>query len=252
VDEGDVFSVIGLYLLRDIDHGTADAALAQLRGREQEDHRFLAQHVGEIMLVHRARGVAGVDLGEVATDLVSGGSVDARGLVPGPRNFRELADDRAGHDRCLEAVPVPRQRADSPLAILVELDLGDVDNTRGVWIVGRRLRLVGGIGLQAFHSRRIRALGLAARSVGDVDRDLRVGDLLAPGREDAEAEAVLSLVEDLDGRGNDRTLGVGLPQYLLEGAAVRGREARRLGSRPFDGGLVVRASAGRKGEGARG
>ena len=80
----------------------------------------------------------------------------------------------------------------SPLAGLVEVDVGDVDDLGGIGIVGGVLGGESGLGLEALDAGRERALGLAAVGGRGVDRDLGVGDLRAVGGEDAEAEAVVA------------------------------------------------------------
>ena len=76
-------AVLGLHLLGDVDDRSADAALAERGGGEEEDDGLLAENVGEVLGVHRRGRGAGVDVGDVA-DIVEGRRVDGgRGVALG-------------------------------------------------------------------------------------------------------------------------------------------------------------------------
>ena len=250
VDEGDLVAEVTFDLLGDVHHRPADPALAKLGRREQQHHRLLAEDVGEVLVVHRVGRYARVDLGDVG-DLVSGRRVDDRGLVTRLWNGAVvLADEAGGREQgSLVGAAVLDQRREGPLAGLVEGDLGDVDDVRGVGVVGGRLGPEGGLRREVLDAggegpdRR----PLQVRTRGGVDRDLRVIDLIAGGGEDAEGEAVLAHVED-PGRGrNDRALrGRVRAENLLErlalgGGEVGGRRGRLGGALLAVGGAAAAA-----------
>ena len=77
-------------LLGDVDDRAADAALAEGRRGEDEHDRFLADHVGEVDLVHLVGRDPGVDLRQVAADVGGGRGVDHRRLLADLRDPRVL------------------------------------------------------------------------------------------------------------------------------------------------------------------
>ena len=77
------------------------------------------------------------------------------------------------------------------------VELGDVDSLGGIGVAGGVLGRERGLGLEALDAGRIGALNAAIGAVGGIDGDIGVCDLLALDGEDAEAEAVAALGEDL-------------------------------------------------------
>ena len=137
VDEGRLVAVELLDLLGDVDDRAADAAHAELRGREEQDDRFLAEGVGVVDLVLGVGRDPGGDLGEVAADVGGGRRVDQRGLLADPGDTRRAADDRARQQGPLELVAFLDQRRDPPLAVAREVDVGRVDGLGGARVFAR-------------------------------------------------------------------------------------------------------------------
>ena len=104
---------------------------------------------------------------------------------------------RGGHQAVLVGAAVLDQGAEGPGAGLVERDVGDVGDLGGARIVGGGLGSEGGLGGQVLDPRREGADRGAVhpRAGSGVDRDLRVGDRIVAGGEDAEGEAVGAEVE---------------------------------------------------------
>ena len=175
---------------------------------------------------------------------------------PGRRHRVLAQHHRARHPHGGELAVALHERDHAPLAGLVELHLGDVDGLCRVGIAGGVLGGERRLGLEALDPGRERALRLAVGPVGGVDRDLGVGELLAVDGEDAEAEPVASLGEDLTGRRDDEIVARrGVGDDLLERAAVDGRERRGLGrraARVVAAVVVAAAAGGEEGERARG
>ena len=91
MDEGDLVAVLLLHLLGDVGDRAADAALAEGRGREEQDHRLLAQDVREVVAVHVVGRDPGVDLGDVG-DLARGRACGSTGGLLADLRHRVVAD----------------------------------------------------------------------------------------------------------------------------------------------------------------
>jgi hypothetical protein len=126
--------------------------------------------------------------------------VDAGSLLAGGGHGIIALGDHARQTDRLGVLAVADDRDQAPLAGSVEDDIGDVDDLRGVGVIGGGAGGERGVGLEAFDPSRERALGGPSAAGGSVDRDLGVRDLVAIDGEDAEPEPVLPDGEGLAGR----------------------------------------------------
>ena len=173
-----------LHLLGDVDHRPADAALAELGRREQQHHGLLAEHVGEVVVVHRRRREPGVDRGDVAAHARLGRRVDARRRVP-TAGIGISSSSVLHHDPGIGAVAAtsfPPWRGDAEHLVaagLVERDLGRVDRLGRVRVRTRSA----GSGTAASRRATRSAPGTgpwpARRPPAPRTGDARVGDLRA-------------------------------------------------------------------------
>ncbi len=232
-----------------VHHRATDAALTQQRGREQQHDRLLAEHVGEVDLVHVVVRIARVDLRQVAGNVQPGRRVDRRrGLADSGhgivllRDHDELRRRRGGG---YQAVVQPRHAEHLVLAGLLERHVGDVQGLGRVGVGVGRLAQERGLDRERLVVRHERALGLAAANRGDVDGGACVGDLRPRRREQAEAEAILPGHEHRARGGQHRSALGQVAAQLGQRAAGGARELIGAGLGRRLGGVVpvVAASA---------
>ncbi len=187
--------------------------------------------------------------------------MDQRRFLPLLGHLDDGTDVGAREQRRGRLVAALDQRGDSPLAVGGKVDVGRVDDGGGVGIARRRLRAERRLRLQRFDrswersdgglversffgflrvcgggGEFVAALAFLRRHVGEVERDLGVGDRGAIALEDPERIAVLALVED-PGGGRDDQFGrrIGHFQDLGEGLALGAGEVALRRRRPAFG-----------------
>jgi hypothetical protein len=211
MDEGHPVCPV-LDLLGDIDHGPADVASTERRGREQQHDRLPAERLGEVNPVHVVRGVPGIDPREVAVDVGDGWGMDRRRGTAHGRDVRRAAHlDGGGNGRGAVRVVLAEQGDHAPGAVVREVNVGDVEELRGIGVALRRPRLEPGSHAKALEPRRKRPQGFAALGRRRVEGDGRIWNLLAANGEDPEPEPVVTPLIDRCRRADDqvRSLSIG-------------------------------------------